>query len=330
MSKKFKGTQLLFMTFLVWIVLFGSGNVGEKRTEVMMDASELYCDDSKFYGEKAIIASENYRLAIIGFDGQNIKYFDDICVNWIDAIAEEGIVIYGNINGELGIVKLDENYNVISNEIIMTTDNLFIDPTIIKVGNTYYATITEIIGTPNNSDVNSENGYYTIRLYCSSDLSYWSFVSEVVSCKNNLEDVDIFYSNGLFHVVYEKEVVDGGNSAIYLQKSQNSEGKSWEEALILLESDCDHEPAVMERTWYGIYRLYYSCDKENVGESYMGARMYYAEYDGRFKMMKKDVEIPSVAEEGILLYDVLRSNGTQKFLYCKNYYTDHALFIEER
>lgn len=324
-----KRIRLLFMILLILAVLLGAGKTGEKKTEVLMDASELYCDDSKFYGE-AIIASENYKLAIIGFDGENIRIFDDICANWIDAIAEEGVVIYGNVNGEVGIMKLDSDYNVISNEIILTTDHLLIDPTIIKAEDTYYATVTEIVGTPNNSDINSENGLYTIRFYKSQDLSNWSVVSEIVSCKKNLEDVDVFYRKGIFHVIYEKEEVDGGDSAVYLQRSKDGEGKSWEEAVTLLESDCDHEPAVIERTWYGTYRLYYSCDKENVGQSYMGARMYYSEYDGRFKMLKKDVEIPSTAEEGILLYDVLRSNGTQKFLFCRNYYTDHALFIEER
>lgn len=330
MSKGARGIQLLFMVLLVLGVLVDLENFGEKRTEITMAASELYCDDSKFYGGGAIVASENYKLAIINFDGENIRVFDDVCANWIDAIAEEGIVIYGNVNGEVGIVKLDGDYNVISHEIIMTTDNLFIDPTIIKVDNTYYATVTEVIGTPNNSDMNSENGQYTIRLYSSSNLLNWSLNSEIVSCKNNLEDVDIFYRNGVFYVIYEKEVVDGGKSAICLRRSQDREGMAWEEGGILLESDCDHEPAAIERTWYGTYRLYYSSDKDNIGESYMGARMYYAEYNGKFEMLKKDVDIPSTTEVGILLYDVLRSNGTQKFLYCKNYYTDHALFIEER
>lgn len=305
------------------------GCAGEKAIQKVTVVEDLYCDDSKFYGD-AIISSENYKLAVIGLEGQNIRVYEEIDANWIDGIAEEGIIVYGNINQELGIVRLDENYNLLSRNVVMQSEHLLIDPSVTKWKDSYYMTVTEIEGIPNNGDVNSENGHYTIRFYQSDDLLEWKPVSEVVSCNHNLEDVELFVEDGIFHVIYEKETLDGADSWVMLQKSKDSEGKEWEEPIVLLENTCDNEPACMEKKRFGGYRLYYSCDKDKPGQSYMGAKMYYAEYDHKFRVKRKDVEIPSHTEDGILLYDVKEKDGVQRFLFCKNYYTDHSLVIEER
>ena len=62
MSKGARGIQLLFMVLLVLGVLVDLENFGEKRTEITMAASELYCDDSKFYGGGLLLQAKTTNL----------------------------------------------------------------------------------------------------------------------------------------------------------------------------------------------------------------------------------------------------------------------------
>lgn len=302
-----------------------------RKTEVRMAITNLHNGDAKFLEDK-IITNVGGILTLYDQNGNLLKNYEEVQANWIDVIPEDGIVVYGNFNHEIGIVKLDmnHNYELLSNEVIMTTENLQIDPTIIKNSDTYYITVTEINGNVNNSDINAENGVYTIHLYKSYDLSQWNFVSDVASCQNNLEDVELGYINNSFYAVYEKEQLDKGNSSVCLAMSTDAEGLCWQEKAELLPPDSDHEPASFEALPNGKWKLYYSCDKDYPGESYMGGKIYYAIYDENFELQKKDKEIPSTTEKGILLYDVKKYDKKEQFLMAKDYLTSCDLVIEEK
>ena len=298
------------------------------QNKIILEGTDLHCADSKFYGDK-VLSSKDGLMTIIDYSGKVVKQYDNVHTNWLSALDDEGVIVYGNSNCEIGIARLDSDYNLISNEVIKTADHLMIDPTILKVEDTYYITYTDIIGTVNNKDSNVENGEYIINLLSSTDLSNWTEVGEVVRAKNNLEDADIFFEDGHFNFVYEQEDVDCGNSAIMLRQSLDATGTSWGEPITLLENDCDHEPAAIEKLDGDIYRLYYSCDK-GTGGSYAEGKVYYAEYDKDFSVISKDTLVPTVTQTGILLYDVKYSDNQVLYLYCKNYFTDNQLFIEEQ
>ncbi len=295
--------------------------------KISTEIDALHNGDAKFYKD-CIITNVGGVLKVYDKDGKNRKTYHDVAVNWLDCLDEEGIIVYGNGNNELGIAKLDDDYNLISNDVIMKTENLQIDPTITKVGKKYYITATEIEGTINNPDPEQENGTYTIHLYQSSNLKEWSLVSDIVSAQNNLEDVDVFYKDGHFYVTYEKETVDKGDSAIELAVSEDKDGKKFSEPKQLLESDCDHEPAAVFAYKNGC-RLYYSCDKNDRGQSYQGAQAFYADYDTSWNLKKKDQLLHTETKKGILLYDVDKHPQTTKLLYTRNYLTDSDCIVEK-
>lgn len=296
------------------------------ETTVVFLAEQLHNGDAKFYRDY-IITSLDSQLSIIDYKGNVVKVFHDINANWIDSIEEEGIIAYGNFNNQIGIVKLDDENKILSNTIVLTTENLQIDPTITKIGENYYLTVTEIEGTINNSNPSVENGRYIVYLYQSKDLVEWSRVSCIVDENNNVEDVDLFYENECMYVVFEKEVLDKGNSAIFIKKSLDK-GKSWDDAIILLEADCDHEPVTMETFNQG-YVLYYSSDRDNMGESYMGAKAYYALYNNSFELIERDVEIQTETGKGVLWYDITEKEGKRYVLFAKDYLTDCDMVVEE-
>lgn len=97
----------------------------------------------------------------------------------------------------------------------------------------------------------------------------------------------------------------------------------------MLEADCDHEPAIVQ-VYKDKYLLYYSCDKDNLRESYMGSKMYVSVYNKEWVLLEKDKEIDSDVKGGIILYDVMERNGKQFFLLSENYFTDGNLVVEER
>lgn len=334
LKKELSNCVILVMFFI--LVLTGCSkkttssstvNNEKKKPTILMSVPQLHNGDAKFL-DNQIITGVNGKLAIYDLDGNLRKSYEDINVNWVYTLPEERIVVYSNFNKEIGIVKLDEKGEVQSNEVVMKNENVHIDPTIVKVDGKYYMTATEIEGTINNDDKNKENGIYTIHLYKSTNLLNWEKVSDIIQCQNNLEDVDVFYQNGSLYVTYEKEELNKGNSAIYIIKSKDIEGKDWEKPKELLKSDCDHEFAVINKMPNGGYELYYSCDKDNLGESYMGANLYYAIYDKNFNLQKQDIQIPTVTKKGIRLYDVSVINKKLCFLFAKDYLTDCDLVVE--
>lgn len=299
----------------------------EYEANELMSVPNLHNGDAKFYNQ-LIITNLKGKLAFLDLDGNIVHIYDDISAHWVNAIEDEGIVIYGNSEHEIGIARFDRDGQLISNQIIMKTDNLQIDPAILKANDHYYAITTEVEGNVNNSDPNIENGLYTIHLYQSDNLTDWTFVCDVISKKNNLEDAEFFYQNQHFYIIYEEEEVDKGNSSICLIKSKDeTDTIQWQQPKTLLSADCDHEPASVIAIEDG-YCLYYSCDKENPESSYMGAKMYYALFDRDFQLQKQDMAIQSITQTGILLYDVKIQDNQYQYLFARNYLSDCDLIVE--
>lgn len=249
--------------------------------------------------------------------------------SWLSCIEKEEtiIIVYNNWNQQTGICIVDNLGNIISNNVILQTDFLCIDPTIIEVDDTYYITITEIQGNVNNQDNKQDNGIYTVKLLKSKDLITWTYVSDIISYENNIEDVEMNYKDGILYFTFEKETIDKGLSSICMITSLDL-GKTWSEEKELLAATADQEPARFieeDNKWY----LYYSSDKEALGESYSGADVYYAVFDDKFTQISKDHLIDIDNFKGTLLYDVEVQETKLKLLYSRDYLNENSLIIEE-
>ena len=220
---------LLIITVITLNIVLNSQKVEEK-----VRINNLHNGDAKFYKNDNIITTVNSKLAMYDLFGNLIKEYDSINANWIDCLSDENIIIYGNWKNEIGIVKLDNNNEIISNNIILTSDFLNIDPTIIKNNEKYYITITQINGTVNNSDYQVQNGEYTVKLYSSNDLFNWNENSIILKGKSNYEDIDVFYENGHLNVVYEQEILDKGKSGIYIIQSLDELRNNLEKANLFI------------------------------------------------------------------------------------------------
>lgn len=297
------------------------------KTEITAKFDKLHNGDAKIFGSN-IITSIDGKLTVLDMNGKLVKTFEDISASWIDGLAGEGIIVYGNSNNEIGIVRLDDSFNILENKTLIQSQNLLIDPAITKVDENYYITATEISGNVNNSDPTLQNGRYTIHFYRLENLDSASYIGDVISADNNLEDIDLFYKNNKFYVTYEKEELDKGNSSINVIESTDFSALQWGQPIVLLDATSDHEPAAIEQTDNG-YILYYSCDMDNPGTSYSGAKAYYAQYDDNFNLISKDNLIHTQTSEGILLYDVKNTGSKKLFLYAKNYLSDCDLILEE-
>lgn len=292
-----------------------------------MSVANLRNGDAKFFND-IIVTNVNQQLTFLDLNGKILHQYNYIQASWLDVLEQEKAIIYGNSNHEIGIAKFNSDNQLVSVQIVMKTANLQIDPSIIKVNDSYYAAITEIEGRVNNADAKAENGVYAIHLYRSDNLSNWTLVSDVISEKNNLEDTELFYHNNHFYLVYEKEHLDQGKSELCLIQSTNASGSNWQKPQTLLKADCDHEPAKVLQTENG-FDLYYSCDKENPGKSYMGAKIYCAQFDQDFNLLQQDINIPCESGDGVLLYDVRKKENKLQFLFAKDYLSDCDLIVEE-
>lgn len=321
-------TMVLVIILVAFLLHRSSYPAPINSSSIITYVPQLHSGDAKFWNNK-IVTSVNGKLTLYDLNGNKFKSYDTVNANWIDILPEENVVIYGNFNSEIGIAQFDNNYNLLTQKIILT-GTLMIDPTIIKKENDYYITATQIEGTVNNADAKVENGKYSIQLYKSNDLKNWSFICTVISCSNNLEDVDFFYTDNKFYLSYEKEQLDKGLSSICIIDSTDSKGTNWNTPKELLPSDSDHEPATLTKTNNNEYKLYYSCDKDDLGSSYMGAKIYYALFDKDFNLIQKDIPIATETNLGILLYDVLLTQNTERFLFAKNYLSDNDMVIEEK
>ena len=320
---------ILFLIIMVTMQnLLKITSIAAPKTRIITELENLHNGDAKFYRNQ-IVTSIGGKLAFCNLRGECINIYDEIEANWIDAIGADGVVVYGNFDKEIGIARFDKENQLLSNKVIMKTKNLQIDPTITKVKNKYYITVTEVEGKVNNAEEDKKNGIYTIHLYQSSDLVKWNYVDDVIRHANNLEDVDVKYQDNRFLVFYEKEEMDKGESSLCFRMSKDAKGSKWCPEKTIMKADCDHEPAVINQLKDG-YRIYYSSDKANPGESYMGGHIYYMELDEQFRVEKKDVKIQTATQKGILLYDVRKNKkGQRYFLYAKDYMTDCDLMVEK-
>ncbi len=301
-----------------------SSKLFEKYSVSCDSYSELHSGDAKFFGEN-IITSIGGIFTVISGEG-DIRKYPDIHTNWVDCVADEGIVIYANFSKQVGMLRFDDEMNLVEHKILMENNHLYIDPAIVKVDHFYYMTFTEIIGNVNNANAADANGEYILHLYKTENFDSLFFVRELADDVHNIEDVELFYDGTELHAVYEYEMVDKSDSAIILQnfdKNGMNKGKKVE----LLQPDCDHEPAAMV-PFAGGYQLYYSCDKEEHGASYMGANAYYAIYNRDFELVSKDHKINTKTDKGILFYDVIQKEEGTNILYARDYLADCDLNIE--
>ena len=282
--------------------------------------------DAKFYNDH-IITSVDEGVYMLDFDGKVVKSYDGLKASWMYAYPEEGLVVYSNHDNETHLLKLDENMDMISDEVILTSELLAIDPTICKVGDTYLVTHTTIEGTINNPDPNGDNGIYTLELYASDDLVKWVHRTTITSQKQDIEDIDMLYDEDTLYCIYEKENYDKGPSKICMRYSDDV-GVNWSEERVLIDNGGDNEFSCVLPEYDG-WRLYYSSDKENPGESYNGASAYSAFFDADF------VHIPELDEKinmkdnlSIRLYEVKLMENKLYFMYAKDYMTDKDFVLK--
>ena len=288
--------------------------------------------DAKFYNDH-IITSVDEGVYMLDFDGNIVKFYEGLKASWMYAYPEEGLVVYSNHDNETHLLKLDENMDMISDEVILTSEFLAIDPTICKVGDTYLVTHTTIEGTINNPDPKGDNGIYSLELYASADLKSWEHRTTITSQKQDIEDIDMMLDNKTLkgekrlYCFYEKENYDKGPSAICMRYSVDI-GVTWSEEQILVENVADNEMACILPEYEG-WRLYYSSDYECVGESYNGASAYYADFDADFQGLSQYQKVTMKSNEGVRLYEVKEYKDNLYFMYAHNYSTDKDFVLKK-
>ena len=276
--------------------------------------------DAKFYNDY-IITSVDEGLELLDLKGKVVKSYEGLRASWIYTYPKEGLVVYSNHDKETHLLRLDENMDLISDKVILTTELLAIDPTICKVGDTYLVTHTTIEGTINNPSPDGDNGIYTLELYASKDLESWEHRTTITCQKHDIEDIDMLYDHDQLYCIYEKEDYDKGPSKICMRFSEDA-GVTWSEEQILIDNGADNEPSCILKEDDG-YRLYYSSDIERPGESYNGASAYSAFFDADFNHISElDEKVDMKDNLGIRLYEVMELDGRQYFLFAHNFMTE--------
>ena len=313
---------ILWAVILSFVILFS----GCSKVSNIIRIENIKSGDAKFLSEKMIMGGENGNLFF--YDLSNGEKKDTaIRSNWSANLPEENVIAFSNNDSETGICKLDDKQGVVWCEIIFSKDcDLRIDPAIVKIGDTYYLTSTRINGEINRADASKENGIYTLSIYSSKDLKKWTYISDIVKEKNNIEDIDLMNDDGKLRVTFERETVDKGASAIVTMLSEDG-GKSWKDAVTLVNDGSDNEPATLNKT-DSEYRLFYSSDAKQKGKSYEGANAYMATFDQNLKPVKTEM-LTTNPESGILLYDVIDNKDRAKILFSENYLTLNNLVVED-
>lgn len=343
-GKRFFACAKAAAVILLCLALAGCGESSEPElpsfAQVIFRYYRSGTGDAKLLDENYLLTVKDRKLVGIDLaEGKVTKY--DVSADWLDIDRESRTIIYSNANFELGAARFDENEKIISNEIIYANNqsDYMIDPAVEKIGDTYYISMTFVDGKLNNDNAEKSSGKYTIRFYSTKDLKSLTYLSEVVSANRNLEDVKLIADGEHIFMVFEKEAVDKGNSAILFSKSEDL-GNTWTTPAILLDSTADHEPAGFIRTEDG-WELYYSMDQEHPGESYNGssafrtrlnADMEIIEADEKVILAKEADESTDPSEEylqkgGILLYDAEKIGDDIYFVYAENYLTDNNLCV---
>lgn len=284
--------------------------------------------DCKYAFNGQIVGSRNGTLTLLNPWTKEVTTVPDVQSNWSDVLPAERLVVYsGGLDSKItGIVKFDYFNTVIYNRTILTAgDDLRIDPTIIKIGKTYYMTSTLIKGTVNQSDPNAENGYYTIEMYSSEDLKNWTHISDIAAAENNLEDVDIMADGDVIRVTYERETRDKAPSTI-LQVSSADGGKTWSSPVTLVSENADNEPTTFIKE-DGSYYMFYSSDYHEPGRSYNGASAYVAKFDSSMNPVSTD-ELITIPSDGILLYEAAIRGNQVQLLFASDYLGSDNLQIQ--
>lgn len=276
--------------------------------------------DAKFY-ENYILTSVDEGMRLLDFKGKTLKTYDGVNASWLYVYEPERLVVYSNHEMETHLMKLDEDENLLWDRVILRSSLLAIDPTICKFEDTYLLTHTTIDGTINNPSPDGENGVYTLELYASKDLQQWEHRTTVISEKHDIEDIDMICDGGKIYCIYEKEDYDKGPSKICMKVSDDA-GESWSEEQLLIENGGDNEfSCIMKEN--GGWRIYYSSDKECIGQSYNGASAYSAFFDTEFiHQPEKDRKEPVRDNQGVRLYEVREYDGKLYFMFAHNYLTD--------
>ena len=282
--------------------------------------------DAKFYNDH-IITSVDEGVYMLDFSGNVVKSYEGLKASWMYAYAEEGLVVYSNHDNETHLLRLDENMDLISDEVILTSELLAIDPTICKVGDTYLVTHTTIEGTINNPDPNGDNGIYSLELYVSTDLEKWEHRTTITSQKQDVEDIDMLYNEKTLYCIYEKENYDKGPSKICLRFSED-EGMSWSEETVLIDNGGDNEFSCVLPEYDG-WRIYYSSDKDNPGASYNGASAYTSFFDADFKHIPElDKKVKMKDNLSVRLYEVMQTEDKLYLMYAHDYMTDKDFVLK--
>ena len=312
---------LLVLLFALGIYFFCFYNSDEFYLKKYANA------DAKFYDDY-IITSVDEGIEVLDFKGNVVKSYEGLKASWMYTYPEEGLVVYSNHDNETHLLKLDENLDMISDEVILTSEFLAIDPTICKVRDTYLVTHTTIEGTINNPSPDGDNGIYTLELYVSKDLENWEYRTTITSQKHDIEDIDMLYDHDKLYCIYEKEDYDKGPSKICMRVSTDA-GVTWSEEQILIDNGADNEPSCILKEDNG-YRLYYSSDKEHPGESYNGASAYSAFFDTDFVYQNEyDEKVDMKDNLGVRLYEVKEKVGGLYFLFAHNFMTEKDFVLRK-
>jgi len=286
--------------------------------------------DAKFLGDH-IITSVDEGIRILDLEGQVKVSYEGLFVSWLyvaedDADGGQWVIAYSNHANETHIMRIDKNNLMkFSDQTVLTTDTLAIDPILVKTDKGWLLTHTTIEGTINNPDPDGDNGVYTVKLYRSDDLENWEFVTDIISRKQNLEDGDIRYLDGVLYYFFEMEDYDKGPSKICVMTSEDG-AKTWSEPAALTSERADNEMASCEWSGDG-WRLYMSSDMEDPGASYQGAKVYYADYSPEFTPVGTCHHSSMPDNEAVRLYEAKEINGQLYFLFARNFLTDCDLLL---
>ena len=64
--------------------------------KTLFKIDNLHNGDVKFYDNKYIVGNDNGTLGIFDFNGQRIRKYDDIQLNWLSVENTDNIIIYAN------------------------------------------------------------------------------------------------------------------------------------------------------------------------------------------------------------------------------------------
>jgi hypothetical protein len=321
--KKQLGIPVLGICLCVLALILGP----EQENANGFTLEEYHNADAKFVGDQ-IITSVDEGIQLLDLNGQVQRTFDGLSASWIYVEASTDTIAYSNHENETHILRLPEEADgEVTDTLAVSTDLLAIDPILVKTEDGWLLTHTTIDGTINNPSPDGDNGIYTVKLYRSEDLEQWEFVTDIISRKQNLEDGDIRYVDGVLYYFFEMEDYDKGPSKICVKTSEDL-GLTWSEEKVLLPNIADNEMASCEPTDTG-WRLYVSSDKDCAGESYQGAKVYYSDYTPDFEPIQTYQLSAMPDNESVRLYEAReeKDTGQMQFLFARNFLTDCDLLF---